>query len=74
MGPLGVIEIDPVADDPFGDEAVAQLMEIDRLVYENSSAMLAKEFSFWVHVLPAAIVCLAIVFAMRIAVQRAYTR
>lgn len=49
---------------------IASSFEFD----ENSSAMLAKEFSFWVHVLPAAIVCLAIVFAMRIAVQRAYTR
>jgi hypothetical protein len=26
MGPLGVVEVDPVADDPFGDEAVAQVV------------------------------------------------
>ncbi len=26
MGPLGVVEVDPVADDPFGNEAVAQVV------------------------------------------------
>ena len=26
MGPLGVVEVDPLADDPFGREAVGQLV------------------------------------------------
>ena len=29
MGPLGVVEVDPLADDPFGREAVGQLVQVD---------------------------------------------
>ncbi len=28
MGPLGVVEADPLADDPFGPEAVGQLVQV----------------------------------------------
>jgi hypothetical protein len=31
MGPPGIVEVDPRADDPFGLEAIRQLVEIDRL-------------------------------------------
>jgi len=36
MGPLGVVEVDPIADDPFGLEAVRQLVQVDRLVFERA--------------------------------------
>ncbi len=35
MGPLGVVEVDPLADDPFGLEAVGQVVQVDRLVFER---------------------------------------
>ena len=35
MGPLGVVEVDPLADDPFGREAVGQLVQVDRLVFQR---------------------------------------
>ncbi len=35
MGPLGVIEVDPLVDDPFGREAVGQFVEIDRLIFQR---------------------------------------
>ena len=28
MGPLGVVEVDPLADDPFGLEAIRQLVQV----------------------------------------------
>jgi hypothetical protein len=28
MGPLGVVEVDPFADDPFGLEAIRQFVEV----------------------------------------------
>ena len=31
MGPLGVVEVDPLADDPFGPEAVGELVQVERL-------------------------------------------
>ena len=36
MRPLGVIEVNPRADDPFGLEAVGHLVQIDRLVFETA--------------------------------------
>ena len=35
VGSLGVVELDPVPDDLFGPEAVGQLMQVDRLVFER---------------------------------------
>ena len=35
MGPLGIVEVDPLADDPVRLEAVGQLVQIDRLVFER---------------------------------------
>ena len=35
VGPLGVVEADPVADDPLGLEAVGQFVQVDRLVFER---------------------------------------
>jgi len=35
MGPLGVVEVDPLADDPLGPEAIRQFVQIDRLVFER---------------------------------------
>ena len=29
MGPLGVVEVDPLADDPFGREAVGQFVQVN---------------------------------------------
>ena len=29
MGPFGVVEADPLADDPFGLETVCQLVQVD---------------------------------------------
>ena len=34
-GPLGVVEVDPLADDPLGPEAIRQFVQIDRLVFER---------------------------------------
>ena len=36
MGPLGVIEVDPRADDPFGLEAVGELVQVDRFIFERA--------------------------------------
>ena len=35
MGPLGVVEVDPFADNPFGLEAIRQFVEVNRLVFER---------------------------------------
>jgi len=43
MGPLGVVEADPLADDPFGLEAVGQLMQVDRLVFERPPQALDED-------------------------------
>ena len=36
MGPGAVVEVDPLADDPPGDKAVAQFVQIDRLVFKRA--------------------------------------
>lgn len=36
MGPFGVVECDPVFDDPPGLEAVADFFEGDRLLFQGS--------------------------------------
>jgi hypothetical protein len=36
MGPLGIIEVDPLADNPFGFEAVRQFVQVDSLVFERT--------------------------------------
>ena len=36
MGPLGVVEVGPIADNAFGIEAVGQLVQVDRLVLEGA--------------------------------------
>ena len=38
MGPFGIVEVDPLADHPFGLEAVGQLVQIDSLVFERAPA------------------------------------
>ena len=43
MGPLGVVEVDPRADDPFGLEAVGQLVQVDRLVFERAPQTFDKD-------------------------------
>ncbi len=43
MGPLGVVEVDPLADDAIGPEAVGQLVQIDRLVLERSPQPLDED-------------------------------
>ncbi len=35
MRPDGVVNIDPLADDPFGRKSVGQVVQIDRLVFER---------------------------------------
>ena len=35
MGTLVVVEVDPLCDDPLGFEAVSQLVQVDRLVFER---------------------------------------
>jgi len=52
MGPLGVVKADPVANDPFGLEAVAQLVQIDRLIFERPPKPFDKDI---VHVSAPAI-------------------
>jgi len=32
VGPIGVAEVDPVADGPFGPETVGQIVPVGRLV------------------------------------------
>jgi len=36
MWPLGIVKIDPIADDLFGLEPIRQLVQIDRLVFERA--------------------------------------
>jgi len=43
VGPLGVVEGDPVANDPFGVEAIARLVRIDRLVFERAPQPLDED-------------------------------
>ncbi len=43
MGPFGVVEADPLADDPFGLEAVRQLVQVDRLVFERAPQTLDED-------------------------------
>ena len=43
MGPLGVVKLDPLADDPLGPEAVGQLVQVDRLVLERPPEALDED-------------------------------
>ncbi len=43
MGSFGVVEADPLADDPFGLEAVSQLVQVDCLVFERPPQALDKD-------------------------------
>ncbi len=36
MGPLGVVEVEPATDDPFGLEAIGQLVQVDCLILERA--------------------------------------
>ena len=36
MGPFGVVEVDPLCNDPFGLEAVGQFMQVDGLIFERA--------------------------------------
>jgi len=36
MGPLGMVEVDPVADDAFDSDAVGLFVRVDRLEFERS--------------------------------------
>ena len=38
MGPLGVVEVDPLADDPYpAAKPSVQLVQVDRLVFQRPS-------------------------------------
>ena len=43
MGSLGVVEGDPVANDPFGLKAVGQVVQVDCLVLERPPQALDKD-------------------------------
>ncbi len=43
MGPDGVVEVDPLRDDPVRLEAIGQLMQIDRLVFERPPQALDED-------------------------------
>ena len=43
MGPLGVVEPDPFADDPLGVEAVGQFVQVNRLVLERAPQSLNED-------------------------------
>ena len=43
MGPLGVVEVDPFANDAFGLEAIRQLVQVDRLVLEGAPQPLNED-------------------------------
>ena len=43
MGPLGVVEADPLADDLFGLEAVGQVVQVDHLVFERAPQPLDED-------------------------------
>ncbi len=43
MGPLGVVEAYPLADDPFGPEAVGEFVQVDRLVFERPPQALDED-------------------------------
>ena len=43
MGPLSVVEVDPLANDPFGPEAVGQVVQVDRLVLERPPGALDED-------------------------------
>ena len=43
MGPLGVVEFDPLCDDPHRFEAVGQLVQVDRLVFERAPEPLDED-------------------------------
>ena len=43
MWPLGIVKIDPIADDLFGLEPIRQLVQIDRLVFERAPQPLDED-------------------------------
>ena len=43
MGPLGVVETHPFADDPLGLEAVGELMQVDGLILERAPQALNED-------------------------------
>ena len=43
MGPFSVVEVDPLADDAFGLEAVSQLVQVNRLVFERPPEALDED-------------------------------
>ena len=40
MRPLGVVEIDPLADDPFGPEAVGQFVQVSGVPCDGSRILI----------------------------------
>ena len=36
MGSLGVVEVDPLTDHPFGDKAVGQFVQVDGFIFERA--------------------------------------
>ena len=42
MGPFGVVEVDPLCNDPFGLEAVGQFMQVDGLIFERAPETLFR--------------------------------
>ncbi len=43
MGPGGIVEADPLTDDPFGLEAVRQLVQVDRFIFERAPQPLDED-------------------------------
>jgi hypothetical protein len=43
MRPLGVVEVDPLGNDSFGLEAVSQLVQVNRLVFERAPQAFDKD-------------------------------
>ena len=43
MWPLGIVKIDPIADDLFGLEPIRQLVQIDRLVFKRAPQPLDED-------------------------------
>ena len=45
MWPFGVVEVDPLADDAPGLEAVGKVVQIDSLVFEGAPQPLHRQFA-----------------------------
>ena len=43
MRPLGVVEVDPLINDPLGDKAISHFMQIDSLVYKRAPQTFDKD-------------------------------